>query len=54
MSIDVDLEPAVDRLILHLDGMHKGGRAIGLDEVLGGGGPTIVGCVEGFLHLRNK
>lgn len=54
MGIDVDLKPAVDRLVLHLDGVHKGSRTIGLDEVLGRSRPAIVGGIEGRLHLGNK
>lgn len=54
VGIDISLIPAVDSLVLNLDGMHKGCGAVGLGEVLSGRRPLVVGTIEGRLNFRDE
>ena len=51
VSVDVDLVPAVNLLVLHLNRMHKLGTAIRLGEVVQRRRPLIVRSIEGSLDL---
>lgn len=54
MGININLNPAIDLLVLNLNSMNEGGRAICACEVLQRGGPVVVLSVEGGFKLGDN